>query len=259
MTLGRALALLVTVGAAGLGALPPPPAAAQGDSSAVAVNTRDGSSIFRLAFNIRRVTGDVVDQTNAAIAFSSCQECRAIAISIQVLLVSGSPSVVSPTNLAFAVNDRCTLCDSLALAYQFAVGGGERLRLTALGRQQVAEIRRELRELRGQEGLSDAELDARVGELMDRLAGVLDTELAPAGQGRAPEEQAAGPALPDDGPTTRPPPAPGSPAETTPADTTSGQTEPADTPSSTTPEPTPSTAPGQSAPAPPPTETSTAP
>ena len=52
------MARLVLVGglAFSLVAGGPTNALAQGDTTAVAINTRDGSSIFRLAFNIRRVT-----------------------------------------------------------------------------------------------------------------------------------------------------------------------------------------------------------
>jgi putative peptide zinc metalloprotease protein len=88
------------------------------DNAAVAINTKDGKSIFDFAFSIRRVAGDVVDETNAAVAYNECEECRAVAVAIQIVLVVGHPSVVTPTNLAVAVNYQCTLCESLAMAYQ---------------------------------------------------------------------------------------------------------------------------------------------
>jgi hypothetical protein len=40
-------------------------AASAQDNVAVAVNTKDGSSVFRLSFSVRRVMDGTVDQTNA--------------------------------------------------------------------------------------------------------------------------------------------------------------------------------------------------
>ena len=229
----RTLALLLALVAAAIGALAPAAAHAQGDTSAVAINTKDGSTLFKLAFDIRKVTGDVVDQSNVAIAYSSCTDCRTIAISIQVLLVEGSARTFTPTNAAVAVNEECDLCDSMALAYQFAVGGGDQqLRFTPGGRREIAAINRELRDM-PVEQLSDAEVSARVDALIDRLAGVLDTELS--SRPRADEddrERDRAPPAPD-----QPPPDPAPPGEPPPAETVPGETPPADT--TTTPAPAP--------------------
>src|SRR3954468_13406266 len=82
-----------------------PAAALAQDNSAVAINTKDDSSLFKLAFSIKEVGGEVVDQTNAAVAYASCKECQTVAIAIQVLIVTTeSPDVLTPTNLAVAVN-----------------------------------------------------------------------------------------------------------------------------------------------------------
>ena len=74
-------------------------AVASDDTAAVAVNTKDGSSVFRLAFSIKKVAGDVVDNANAAVAYSSCESCRTIALSIQIVLVTGDPETVTPENI----------------------------------------------------------------------------------------------------------------------------------------------------------------
>ena len=255
LALRRRIALLFAVAVAALGAAPAAPAVAQ-DTAAVAVNTKDNSSIFRLAFNIRRVTGDVVDQTNAAVAISSCQECRTVAISIQVLIVEGDPSVVSPTNLALAVNQNCTLCDSFASAYQLVLGDGTRLRFTAAGSKAIADIRKELEGLRKQ-NLTDEQLAAQVGSLVDRLKGVLDTELV--GVGKPAEATAATDTTPAPADTTT------APADTTPApaptQTTPAQTTPAPAPTDTTtaPSPAPAPAPADTTPAPAPAPAPTTP
>lgn len=249
-TIRRRTILLCAVAIAALGAAQPSPAAAQ-DSSAVAINTRDGSSIFRLAFNIRHVTGDVVDQTNAAVAYASCEECRTVAISIQVLLAASDPSVVSPENLALAINQQCTLCDTFASAYQLVLSDGTRLRFTASGSESIAQIRRELQALRNQD-LSDEELSNQLGAIVDRLREVLSSELVGVGEpsepGSKPPADAQAETVP--GETTPAQTTPQDPAQTTPTETTPVQ-PPAETtpaPTTTAPTETTTTAPTQTTP-----------
>jgi putative peptide zinc metalloprotease protein len=191
--LRRLAILLLALGlAAELAAAKPERALAGGDNAAVAINTKDGSSLFRLAFKIRRVAGDIVDNSNSAVAFSQCERCRTTAIGIQIVLVTGNPTTVTPTNVAIALNNQCTLCATFASAYQFVLGTGGPVRFTAAGNQQLAAIKRELRALRGGE-LSPAELQGRVSALMTRLRTVLGTQLVAAGRSddEAPEEDEA--------------------------------------------------------------------
>lgn len=171
------LGLLVAFGIA-LGATAAP-ASAQ-DDSAVAVNTKDGSTLFKFAFSVRQIMGDVVDQTNTAIAYANCNECTTVAISVQILLVSGSPDQVTPTNLAVALNENCTECQTLASAYQFVFGTGEELRFTAEGRKQIADIRKRFKELR-KSGLTTDEIKAQADALAQELRKVLVSEVTTRG------------------------------------------------------------------------------
>lgn len=239
-----ALICAVAIGALlALGAALPSRGTAQ-DSGAVAVNTHDESSIFRLAFTIRRVTGDVVDETNAAVAYASCEDCRTVAIAIQILLVQSDPAIVSPENLSLAINENCTMCDTFASAYQIVLGDGTRLRFTAAGAQAIAEIRRELQALRNQD-LSDDELDSRLDAIYHRLKGVLDSELVGVGKPTQPAPDAPATQAAPDATTTQTTPAQTTPAEPEPAQTTPVQppaeTTPAQPPAETTPAPTPTT------------------
>jgi putative peptide zinc metalloprotease protein len=156
------------------------PAAAE-DNAAVAINTKDDSSLFKLAFSIKQVSSDVVDNANAAVAFGSCERCETVAIAIQVLLVTAEhPTEVTPENLALALNVECPECVTVALAYQLVIGGGDPMRLTAEGRQMLADIRRDLWALRD-DGLDPVALDEAVGDLVDRVREVIDTQLVPRG------------------------------------------------------------------------------
>jgi putative peptide zinc metalloprotease protein len=163
------LAVLLVGGAA-------PPAFAQ-DDSAVAINEEDGTSIFKLAFHIRRITDEVVDPTNLALAYSSCENCRTVAISIQVVLVASDPRIVAPENLALAVNFECTMCETFASAYQFVLGTGDDFHFSKEGRRAIRDIHKQLRDLRHSE-LSIPELDAEVDRLADELFAVIKKEIA---------------------------------------------------------------------------------
>jgi putative peptide zinc metalloprotease protein len=211
-----------------------PPAYA-GDTAAVAVNTRDDSTVFRLMFNIVRAAGGTVDTSNAAVAASSCTSCETVAIAIQVVLATGSPTVVIPENLAIALNIDCNLCQTLADAYQYVYTTGGQVHFTAEGNQQIADIRRQLEALRNA-GLPLDQLQAQVEQLNAQLEQVLLTQMVPAGppaDNQATSNmttQSSG--SPSDSSTT--PTDTGT--STTPSDTTTGtQPTPSDTGTATTP------------------------
>jgi putative peptide zinc metalloprotease protein len=203
------------------------PAALADDSAAVAVNTHDNSTMFKIVFDIRRVMGDTVDQSNAAVAVASCNSCETVAIAIQVVLAAGNPSVVVPENLALAMNIDCNLCETLAAAYQSVYTGTGVVHFTPDGNKRIAEIRRELEQLRNS-GLPIEEIAARVNQLNADLQQVLLTEIVPAGP---PEDQAQTAPPPDTGTETTPG---NTGTDTTPTDTGT-QTTPTDTGTTTTP------------------------
>jgi putative peptide zinc metalloprotease protein len=185
------LLALLLVGGFAAGA----PAAARADNIEIAINTKDGATVFKVAFAIRHVAGDVVDESNAAVAYASCTDCQTVAIAIEIVLVEGSPSVVTPTNVALAINEYCTLCTTVALAYQFVVGTGEPVKFTEEGLRELAEIKAELESLRTAFEHGDITLDelkARVTVLIDRIKVVLETQLVPisasAGGNRGPPQ-----------------------------------------------------------------------
>lgn len=175
-----------------LGAVAPAAAGAQsgdaGDTNAAqAVNTEDGSSLFDFAFDIRRVAGDTVDQTNVAVAYANCENCQTVAVAIQIVLVTTDPKVITPTNVAVAVNEGCDTCSTLAAAYQFVYGNGGPVRFTKEGRERINDIRKTLRELKKdfEDGeLTTDEVRAEITRLSAEIRDVLKTELVPAGKGR---------------------------------------------------------------------------
>jgi putative peptide zinc metalloprotease protein len=250
----RSLTALVLAIAALAGATAGPAGAegngpAPGDTSAVAINTKDNSLVFALAFSIRQIMGSTVDNRNTAVAYASCTACQTVAISIQILLVASNPTVFVPQNIAVAINENCTLCDTLASAYQFAVGIGTRLRFTGAGRRSLAAIRRELEALR-HSGLTGPEIQARLDALMARLSEVLRTQLVPVDEERRDDQPGdhSSDASPGDDSTDRdttPEDAPGGNGDGAPAPGEPGSTtEPQETEPDTQPQPEPSPPPG---------------
>jgi putative peptide zinc metalloprotease protein len=206
--------LLAAALVATMSQVPTTPAGAA-DNVAVTINTKDGFSVWSFAFKVTRVMQDVVDESNAAAAVSSCTDCQSIAVALQVVLIMGEASVIVPTNLALALNIECTACETLASAYQWVFTTGGPVRFTAEGNRRLAEIRRAFLELlRNAESLTLAEIQAQIAKLAEQLAEVLQTEILPAGQ--------------SDSPTAEPAP------------------EPAPSPTSTSSEPGPSPSPSES-------------
>ena len=194
--MNRKLALLLAALAAAVGA----PGVAQAqtggddDNYAVAVNTKDGSDLFRFAFSLRKVLGEVVDNENAAVAYASCTECRTTAIAVQIVFVVGSPETVTPVNLAVAYNDGCTLCQTFATAFQFVVGiedetGG----LTGRGQKELREVLKELRSLK-KDDYTLEEFHRRTQALAARIREILRTEVVPSRKagGRGADEEDPG-------------------------------------------------------------------
>lgn len=251
------------------GALLPAAASAQngGDSNAAAVENRSaGSSVLDLAFSVRRVAGDTVDQTNQATAYASCETCQSVAIAIQVVIVtSEKPSIVNPTNVAAAVGENCTTCATFAGAYQLVVGNGGPVRLTAEGRRELQRVRQALVELRRRfeaGNLSVADVKAAVTSLTADLKETLRTELVPVKGRRDSEWRRRGDRAPDLGDDGRPrgeedpplPPVlededgtvPGAPSEPTPPEGGEDGAPSGETPGGT---PTTPSAPGSAPPA----------
>lgn len=170
---------LVALAVAALVALVPA-AYGQGDTTAVAVNTRDGADVFRLAFAVRRVMSETADTDNAAVAAASCTDCQTIALAFQVVLLFENPEELTTDNLAIAINTECSLCETLASAYQLVLTTGGPAHFTAEGNQRIQEIRRQLLQLR-QSDLDVFAVQQQVDALYEDLKHVVTTELQPAG------------------------------------------------------------------------------
>src|SRR3954465_602628 len=205
-----------------------PTAASAGDNAAIAVNTKDGTTVFKVAFAIRHVMGDVVDQTNGAVAYDSCTDCAAVAIAFEIVLVEGDPSTVTPTNVAIAFNENCDTCVAVAEAYQFVLGTGGLVHFDPEGNKILADIRKELHSLKKQELTLD-ELQAQLDSISARIADVLANHLVPVPGKKTGQQQTTTEATP-----TPPAHTPDTTSTPTPTTTDTTTTEPTTTTGVTT-------------------------
>ena len=178
-------------------------AANGGDNLALAVNTKDDSSVVKFAFQVRRVMNGVVDQTNAAVAAASCEDCTTIAIAIQVVLVVNDADVVTPTNLALALNVECTSCVTMASAYQFVFSTDGMVTYTPEGWATIMDIRKQIHELLKDDPLDILAIQSELDLLMDQLGETVTTELRPVGNAEADmSEGSVPPPTPEPDPTS---------------------------------------------------------
>lgn len=167
--------------------------------------TRDGQRAARLAFQVRASNETGIAAENRAWARAGCRGCRAVAVSVQIVVqghVRDLASVPSPgqepsvivSNVALAedvprgVRSRvsgsgrraagCSSCSGMALAYQFVVVGRHRLLLTPAARAQLDRIETRMRQLatRGvSTGESNGILQGKLDAEARRIAAVLRT------------------------------------------------------------------------------------
>lgn len=198
------------------------------DNAAVAVNNTDGRTVYAISLKIVQTDADTVDATNAAVAAASCTDCETVAISLEGVLVYGSPTTFDPTNVALALNTDCTNCQTLASAYQDIVQNDTRVRISGAGRQEIADIRRDLEQLRTS-GLDIVAVQQRVNEDAGRFLKVLQTEVVPVGKPASTTTTAAPSAAAASSTTTTPPPTTTTPPSTVAASSTTTSAAPSTT------------------------------
>jgi putative peptide zinc metalloprotease protein len=153
--------------------LPGPPG--PGDTQALAVNTADGTVVYRVAYAVITVQdGAPVTNTNGAYALADCKACAAVAVSFQVVLVVGTSKNVAPINAAAAVNYDCPSCLTVALANQIVV---------TLSSQPTAELVQKLQAaLQQLDATSSLTSATAITDLVQQVQKQIDTVLQQSGQ-----------------------------------------------------------------------------
>lgn len=174
----RGVTTVLLAVAIGLGAAPTA-RADEKTNEATAVNTQDGSSVFRFALSVRDVANGVVDQTNTATAEASCVDCTTIAIAFQVIFVSGDANYVAPENRATAVNVQCAECLTYAKATQIVVDMNG-MQLSDNGKRRLKDLEKRMHEVeRNANNMTDAQLLGEAQYAQNELLDIFNTELVP--------------------------------------------------------------------------------
>ncbi|MCW2706347.1 MAG: Tat (Twin-arginine translocation) pathway signal sequence domain protein, partial [Frankiales bacterium] len=215
-----------------------------GETRALAVNTKDGSVVYDIAYALVTITdGSPVTNVNDAWALASCKACTTVAVSFQVVLVIGQSNVVTPVNAAVAANGNCVRCLTTAMAVQLVV-----TLKSAPSAAIQAQLTHALAGLDALKGLDPAQLVAAVTAAQNNVlttlvdAGLVDGVTATTATASASASaSASAPASPAAVPSQAAPTGSGAPsaaADTGPTPSTTTSPPPSSAPSSEAPTPT---------------------
>jgi hypothetical protein len=141
-------------------------------------------TVERSSLQVAPTGADQVTSQNSAQAYShDCTGCRAVAVALQAVIITGKPSTVAPVNVGLAVNERCLRCATFAFAYQYVVSTDNADEVSRSARRTVWQLRQEAADL-ARSGLPFAELDARLQDVAKRLRSAVDAEIARSGSER---------------------------------------------------------------------------
>ena len=105
-----------------------------------------------------------------------CTGCEGIAVAYQAVIMTGSPTTVSPRNVAVAVNSSCTSCGAFAYAYQYVVSADRGTHLSKDGRAKIAAIRNKADDAIDAD-LPYPELDAKLKDIAVEFKTAVDSDL----------------------------------------------------------------------------------
>jgi hypothetical protein len=121
-----------------------------------------------------RIPGPMVAPENLAQSYSSCVNCQTLSVALQVDLITADSVRATPRNAAVAVNYQCSHCRTIAIALQYVLTVDDPTQVPPATNQLIAEMRRELVQMRGDQNLTLPEAEARalsvIGEFQDLAA-----------------------------------------------------------------------------------------
>ena len=175
-TMGHAFAALAFGAVLAL----PSPAPASADTSGGGANNvvtvlNTSGTMLRGHAEIGFFGGDNTQSSNVATALShDCTGCHSRAVAVQEVVLTGSPSSVSPTNAATAVNSACEGCDTVAYAYQNVFWSTNGASLAPGARQQAAELTARIAVVAADDSVSDVPFVDSDGRVHSDLTDALD-------------------------------------------------------------------------------------
>lgn len=155
-----------------------PAEAAEGGAKQVilAFNEGDGSELVRSGTQVTSTGSNTAAPENLAYAKASCTDCRTVAVAVQVVLITRRSNVITPKNVAVAVNIDCQGCRTMAAAYQCVVTTDGPVTVGSEGERKISQLRSDIAAVAGSDedfGTIELELD----RLVDELWAVIDHAL----------------------------------------------------------------------------------
>lgn len=146
------------------------------DQRVVQLRGAAGQARGAAALSYHQTHADGVTATNVALAHATCDGCRAVSLSFQVVVAGRAPASLALGNVALASNEGCRQCESLAVAYQLVVTSDGRAWLSGRGHGRLVQLRQQLWSL----ARSDAPLEqvrTEADALMDELTAAVAANL----------------------------------------------------------------------------------
>lgn len=176
------LAALVLIMALGVAATPAGAYAEDGGGNNIVVvtNTVDNAVRTRARVAIAHSPGDTVANQNVAVARATCTGCRTAAAAIQVVLIEGNPSTVTPANAAVALNESCNSCQTFAYANQVVFSPHARVKIGDAAEEQIEAIDEQAANVVASNETTD-QMTSDLDGLTARLTALVQAEIQRAG------------------------------------------------------------------------------
>jgi len=188
--LGTSLGLLLTT--AQLASASSPVHRTFGDQRVVQLRGAAGQVRGASALGYHQTHADQVAATNVALAHATCDGCRAVSLSFQVVVAGRAPASLQLGNLALASNEGCQQCESLAVAYQLVVTSDDRAWLSGRGHGQLVQLRQQLWSL-ARSGAPLEQVRTQADGLMGQLTAAVGANLRVPPQVRRSDQLDRGP------------------------------------------------------------------
>ena len=199
-------------------------------------NWVDNDLAIKASIELNRITKKRAEPINYARAYSSCTGCKTLAVALQINLIERRTREVSPWNASVALNELCTRCLTIALAYQFSISVDDPKATPKDVSDLVKDMDRELRAISNDRSIDLLEAATRLDAVIARYETLKASLIRQRDEAREDTSPDASSAPTEPPPTSEPSAdASGEPGEPAPS--------PADSPAADTPTPAPTPSP----------------
>src|SRR5205823_6600854 len=122
------------------------PAAGGANNIVQVINHSDGQSRMNGRVQLNQIPGPNAGPKNEAFAYSSCVNCRSVAVAVQIDLIGPAARNIQPQNIGVALNYGCTDCATGAFAIQDVIQVADPTQIPSDVRDKVPAINAQIRD-----------------------------------------------------------------------------------------------------------------